>query len=79
MRRRYSTHLGTAGNCTGCMIGYHNIPVITDAYVKGIRGYDAKKVFKAIFGANQDHLGLKSYKSLGYIPADHEAESVSKL
>ena len=22
--------------------------------------------------------GLKSYKSLGYIPADHEAESVSK-
>ena len=68
-----------AGNYTGCMIGYHSIPVITDAYVKGIRGYDAQKVFKAMLhSANQDHLGLKSYKSLGYIPADHEAESVSK-
>lgn len=68
-----------AANYTGCMIGYHSIPVITDAYVKGIRGYDAQKVFKAMqHSANQDHLGLKSYKSLGYIPADQEAESVSK-
>lgn len=68
-----------AANYTGCMIGYHSIPVITDAYVKGIRGYDAQHAYQAMLhSANLQHLGLESYKTLGYIPADHEAESVSK-
>ena len=31
-----------AGNYTGCMIGYHAIPVIVDAYIKGIREYDVQ-------------------------------------
>ncbi|MGD2245700.1 MAG: GH92 family glycosyl hydrolase [Candidatus Aminicenantes bacterium] len=68
-----------AGNDTGCMIGYHAVPVITDAYVKGIRGFDAEKALEAMkHSADQDHLGLKYYKTLGYIPADRESESVSK-
>ncbi len=68
-----------AGNYTGCMIGYHSIPVITDAYVKGIRDYDSNKALAAMVNsANQDHLGLQSYKTHGYIFSDEEAESVSK-
>ncbi|MCK4932756.1 MAG: GH92 family glycosyl hydrolase, partial [Candidatus Aminicenantes bacterium] len=59
-----------AANYTGCMIGYHAIPVIADAYMKGIRAYDVKKAFEAMkHSADLDHLGLEYYKSLGYIPA----------
>ncbi len=68
-----------AANYTGCMIGYHSIPVIADAYQKGIRGYDPDKAFEAMkHSAEQDHLGLDAYKALGFIPADVEPESVSK-
>jgi len=68
-----------AGNYTGCMIGYHSIPVIVDAYVKGIRDYDEKLAMEAMLhSANMDKLGLASYKTKGYIPAGDESESVSK-
>ncbi|MCB0462914.1 MAG: GH92 family glycosyl hydrolase [Flavobacteriaceae bacterium] len=64
---------------TGCMIGYHAVPVIADAYLKGLRGYDVDKAFEAMkHSANQDKLGLESYKSHGYIPVEFESESVSK-
>ena len=68
-----------SGNETGCMIGYHAVPVIADAWLKGIRDYDVTKALEAMkHSANQDHLGLKYYKTKGYIPADLEGESVSK-
>ena len=68
-----------SGNETGCMIGYHAVPVIVDAYMKGILGYDVGKAYEAMkHSAEQDHLGLKYYKSLGFIPGDMESESVSK-
>ncbi len=68
-----------SANYTGCMIGYHAVPVIADAYVKGIRGYDTEKAFEAMkYSANQDKLGLKSYKDFGFIPMEEESESVSK-
>jgi len=68
-----------AGCYTGCMIGYHAVPVIADAYLKGLRDYDVNKAFEAMkHSANQDKLGLESYKSLGYIPVEYESESVSK-
>jgi predicted alpha-1,2-mannosidase len=68
-----------AGCYTGCMIGYHAVPVIADAYLKGLRDYDVDKAFEAMkHSANQDKLGLESYKSLGYIPVEFESESVSK-
>ncbi len=64
---------------TNCMIGYNSIPVITDAWVKGIRGFDANLARKAMVQtANADQFGLKYFKSKGYIPADKEGESVSK-
>lgn len=68
-----------AANYTGCMIGYHSVPVIADAYLKGIRGFDAEKAFEAMKHSTlQDKLGLKSYKEFGFIPVEEESESVSK-
>ncbi len=68
-----------AGNETNCMIGYHSIPVIYDAYAKGIRRFDTEKALKAMIkSAHQDQFGLKYLKTEGYIPAGKEGESVSK-
>jgi predicted alpha-1,2-mannosidase len=64
---------------TGCMIGYHAVPVIADAYLKGIKDYDTEKAFTAMkHSATRDHLGLESYKEFGFIPVENESESVSK-
>src|SRR5690606_38740266 len=66
-------------NYTGCMIGYHAVPVIADAYVKGIRGYDDSLAMAAmVHSAMQDHLGLAAYKVQGFVPVEAESESVSK-
>lgn len=66
-------------NETFCMIGYHSIPVIVDAWMKGIRGFDGKYALEAMkHSANLDHLGLKEYRKNGFIPGDKESESVSK-
>jgi hypothetical protein len=55
------------------------VPVIVDAYVKGIRGFDARKALEAMKrSAESDIRGLKHYRELGYIPSDKEGESVSK-
>lgn len=68
-----------SANYTGCMIGYHAVPVIADAYMKGIRDYDVDKAFEAMkHSATRDKLGLDYYKKLGYIPVEKESESVSK-
>ena len=68
-----------AANYTGCMIGYHAVPVIADAYLKGIRNYDVEKAFTAMkHSATRDKLGLASYKNFGFIPVEKESESVSK-
>jgi predicted alpha-1,2-mannosidase len=68
-----------SANYTGCMIGYHAVPVIADAYLKGIKDYDVYKAFEAMkHSASQDKLGLKSYKEFGFIPVEEESESVSK-
>lgn len=68
-----------SANYTGCMIGYHAVPVIADAYLKGLKNYDVEKAFEAMkHSATRDHLGLKSYQTLGFIPVEEESESVSK-
>jgi predicted alpha-1,2-mannosidase len=36
------------GNYTGTMIGSHSIPVIVDAYMKGIRDFDVDKAYNAM-------------------------------
>lgn len=68
-----------ASNETDCMIGYHSVSVIADAYIKGIRDYDKDKALEAIkASAMHDQYGLKFYKEKGYVPASEESESVSK-
>lgn len=63
---------------TNCMIGYHAIPVIVDAYFKGIRDYDIEKVYEAMkTSAMQDNFGVKQLKEYGYIPYDKYNKSVS--
>lgn len=68
-----------AGNYTGCMIGYHAVPVIVDAYSKGITNFDTDLALEAmISAANADELGKREFAELGFIPMDAEHESVSK-
>ena len=62
------------GTHSGSMIGHHSLPVILDAYNKGIRDYDVNLAYKAM--KNQvDKEGY--YSRMGYIPADKESGSVS--
>jgi predicted alpha-1,2-mannosidase len=68
-----------AANETNCMIGYHAVSVIQDAYAKGIRGFDAQKTLKAMINSSGlPEFGLPSYIKNGYIVAGDESESVSK-
>ena len=63
---------------TNCMIGYHAIPVIVDAYFKGIRGFDVEKAYEAMkTSAMQDDFGVRYLKQYGYIPYDKYNKSVS--
>jgi predicted alpha-1,2-mannosidase len=68
-----------ASNETYCMVGNHSIPVIVDAYAKGIRDFDAEEALKAMKAAvNRDQFGLDSYRKNGEVLSDDEQESVSK-
>jgi predicted alpha-1,2-mannosidase len=64
---------------TECMIGYHSVSVISDAYMKGIRDFDVKKALKAMVStANANEFGKRSYIEKGFISASDEPESVSR-
>ena len=63
---------------TGTMIGYHAVSVIADAYLKGIRGYDADKALEAMIrSSNINKKGSDYYTVQGYIPSNIKRESVS--
>jgi predicted alpha-1,2-mannosidase len=65
---------------TWCMIGYHAVPVIADAYLKGIRGFDAGAAFEAMKASATyaPYDGLAAYMKQGYVPVDVEKEAASK-
>lgn len=67
-------------NDTFCMIGYHAIPVIADAYMKGQRNFDVKEGLKAIAFTSEDEYydGIALIKKYGYIPADLDTRTVAK-
>jgi predicted alpha-1,2-mannosidase len=68
-----------ASNETDCMIGYHSVSVIADAYAKGIRGFDEKLALEAMKkSATWNHLGLDALIKKGVLETDDENESVSK-
>ena len=71
----------------GCMVGNNSASVVADAYLKGLRGYDAETLWEAVkHGANAVHpkvsstgrLGFEEYNSLGYVPCDKHSQSVAR-
>ena len=58
------------GSETDMMIGYHSVPVIVDAYLKGIGDFDAEKALEACIATSNidEYRGIGSYKKNGYIP-----------
>ncbi|SEL55953.1 alpha-1,2-mannosidase, putative [Sphingomonas palmae] len=68
------------GRETWTMIGYHAVPVIADAYLKGIRGFDATQALAAMIksATYAPYGGLADLPVLHYIPIDHEPEAASK-
>lgn len=60
------------GSETDMMIGYHSVPVIVDAYLKGIGDFDAESALKeCVKTANlDDYRQIGLYKNMGYIPYD---------
>ena len=67
-------------NETWCMIGYHAVPVITDAYLKGNTGFDPERAYEAVktTAMNPDYDAVADYARLGWVPFDKENEAVSK-
>ncbi|HMU11106.1 MAG TPA: GH92 family glycosyl hydrolase [Ferruginibacter sp.] len=64
---------------TDCMIGYHSVPVIVDAYMKGLNQFDTKLALEAMKkSATWNHLGLTALMDHGLLEMDDEHESVSK-
>ena len=74
-------------NYTAAMIGDHCVSVLADAYVKGIRNFDAEKAYEAMrknafeTPASEDEYkngmgrrALKSYLKYGYIPLEDEVK-----
>ncbi|MEO8885432.1 MAG: GH92 family glycosyl hydrolase [Mucilaginibacter sp.] len=61
---------------TFCMIGNHSIPVIVDAYAKGIRDFNAEEALTAMKAAvNRSQFSFDKYAKSGFVPVE---ESVSK-
>ena len=60
------------------MIGNNSASVVSDAYIKGMRGYDIETLYEALtHGANNEgpitavgRAGVKYYNDLGYVPYD---------
>jgi predicted alpha-1,2-mannosidase len=68
-----------SNNETNCMIGYHSVSIIADAYLKGIELNKPKELLEAMVrSAKEDRVGKIQYAREGFISADGEAESVSK-
>ena len=72
----------------GCMVGTNSASVVADAYLSGLRGYDAETLWQAVVhGANAVHpevnstgrYGFEYYNKLGYVPYDVKInESVAR-
>ncbi|WDF45609.1 GH92 family glycosyl hydrolase [Chryseobacterium sp. KACC 21268] len=60
------------------MVGNNSASVVSEAYIKGLRGYDAEILWQAVkHGANNEgpisavgRKGVEDYNKLGYVPTD---------
>lgn len=67
------------GNETGTMVGISSRQVIAEAYLKGIKGFDANRAYQALKGTSmKDTLGMEYVKNLKAIPRDKRSRSVAK-
>lgn len=76
-----------AGVETYQMTGIHSMPLITNAYMNGVRNFDTELAMRAMVeSAMKDtcgysmgyFVGLENYKKYGYVPCDMEMESVAR-
>ncbi|MCF0166685.1 MAG: glycoside hydrolase family 92 protein [Bacteroidales bacterium] len=64
---------------TNCMIGYHSVSVIADAYLAGIGGFDANHALDAmVASSNCNGDWSEMYNKYGYVPADLCGQNVSR-
>jgi predicted alpha-1,2-mannosidase len=63
-----------------CMIGYHSVSVIADAFAKDIGGFDFDQALDACLNTarNQYYDALPWYMELGFVPEDKSSNSASK-
>jgi predicted alpha-1,2-mannosidase len=63
------------GNENWCMIGYHAVPAIVDAWTNGIRGFDLNHALEACVSSatNKNYGNLPDYMALGYVPYEKNA------
>lgn len=69
-----------SSNETECMIGYHAVPVMLEAWSKGVRSFDPAKALEAMrkSAESRNRYGLGYYMDGGRLTMDDEHESVSK-
>jgi predicted alpha-1,2-mannosidase len=68
------------GKETWCMIGNHSIPIITDAYLKGFRNWDANTALADMIATtDQNRDQMDEYREKGFIPTGDHVQSVSKV
>ncbi|GAC31261.1 GH92 family glycosyl hydrolase [Paraglaciecola polaris] len=66
------------GNETDMMMGYHSVPVLIDAYFKGLIDASGEQILEAALqSATQKEFGLESYQKLGYVPFEERSWNVS--
>ncbi len=66
------------GNETDCMVGNPGIPVVADAIVKDIPGFDRERAFEAIVRTSgETGRGGELRREYGYIPCDKMNEAVA--
>ena len=69
-----------------CMIGNNSASIVTDAYVKGIRGHDIDKLWEAVKhgahaqleGSASGRVAFEAYNRLGYVPSNLAGQSVAR-
>ncbi|MCU0404166.1 MAG: GH92 family glycosyl hydrolase [Chitinophagaceae bacterium] len=63
---------------TNTMTGYHSVPIIADAILKGIKGFDYEKAYEAMKAStNQNIRATDHYRKFGYVPQDKHGWSVT--
>ena len=64
---------------THCMTGYHAVPVIADAILKEVKGFDYEHAFEAMKASgNQNIRNSDSYRTYGFVPFDACGANVTK-